>query len=107
MDRTAQLFWMAWPWFYPAALLCLALWASFKKRYGVSAFLVLAACFNFSYFYLFSFDPTFTEGWETDSPAGVTYVYNPLGFLVANGLPIGQHLCTLGALLLLLRNPRA
>ncbi len=106
MDKAASLFWTYWPWAYPLATVLLGCYAFFRGSKVAALLLLLSALAGFAHFYLFSIS-TFTHDWETDFPTGVTYSYQPLGFILANGLPLARDVFSLVAYALLIRRARA
>jgi hypothetical protein len=91
-------------WLYPILWLLVGALSWAKGRRLAGALFALACGSSMLFTALFADGSTFTEGWETDSPLNVAFGYQPLGFALANGLPILANLLpVLGAVLVLSR----
>jgi hypothetical protein len=103
-DQFASLWASASTWIYPCLWLLVGALAWARHRRIAGALFSLAGVSSFVFALLFSADSAFTKGWETDAPLNFSYGYQPVGFILANGLPVLVNvLPLLGALLLLKR----
>ena len=87
---------------YPLLWLAVGVFAWVRHRHAAAVLFILAGVSSIVFVLLFSDGSTFTRNWETDSPLSVTFGYQPLGFILANGLPVlGNLLPILGTLFVL------
>jgi hypothetical protein len=106
-DQLASLLANVSTWAYPLLWLALGVFAWVKNRRAAGSLFTVAGASSIFFVLLFSDGSAFTRNWETDSPLNVTFEYQPLGFVLANGLPVLVNLLPIVGTLLLLKHSEA
>jgi hypothetical protein len=107
LDRIASIRAEASAWAYPSLWLLVALLSWIRRSRAAACSFAVAAASSVLFNALFSAGSAYTSGWETDSPLNVAFEYQPLGFALANGLPLLSSLLPIVGSLLLLKRSEA